>query len=308
MVVRFYSSTAQATTLTGSITNVSTTIVVAAVTGFPSSTPYTLALDYNTASEELVTVTATSGTTLTVTRGFDGTSATSHNAGAAVRHVSSAFDFATSRDHENATTGVHGLAPGAAIVGTTGAQTLANKTLTLPIINGVTFSGLMAGSLTAGTFTAPTINGATFNNIGPLLGWTTFTPNLQVGATPITGTAPAFNNGRYMKVGRTAHVHMETSGSSGMIIPGGDSSPITWNVPSVLAPRNPGSSSVSMGAGTASVNFILALGIGNAIYTSSQAGFIAWYTTTNGVATAFDGTALKAGYPVSLDLTYECAS
>lgn len=126
---RYYSSTAVETTLTGAINNSVTSISVASTTGFPGSLPYTLALDYGSASNELVEVTAVGGLTLTVTRGIDGTSATSHGAGAVVRHVSSARDFTDSRTHEASNTGVHGVS--GVIVDTLSPQTLENKTLDL---------------------------------------------------------------------------------------------------------------------------------------------------------------------------------
>jgi len=93
MARRYYSSTAQRTTLSSSISDVATSMVVGAVTGFPASTPYTLIIDQDTASEEVVTVTSRSGTTLTVTRAVDGTTATAHSAGATVNHGVSAQDF-----------------------------------------------------------------------------------------------------------------------------------------------------------------------------------------------------------------------
>lgn len=207
MTVRFYSSIAQETALVGSITNVSTTMTVVAVTGFPSSTPYTLAVDYNTATEELVTVTGTSGTLLTVTRGTDGTGAIAHNAGAKVRHVSSARDFADSRSHENATTDIHGVPPGAALVSTTGIQTLTNKTLTSPIVGSPVITGGSLGgaitstaTITTGTYTLPTINNGIFNNIttGP---WTAYSPTWKT----TTGAVTLGNgnvSGKYSKVGR----------------------------------------------------------------------------------------------------------
>lgn len=129
MATRYYSSVAAETTLVASITNGNTSIQVASATGLPALTPFTLALDYEAAVEELVEVTAVAGTTLTVTRGIDGTSAAAHNAGARVRHVSSARDFADSRTHESTATNVHGLAVGSAVVGTNDTQTLSNKTL-----------------------------------------------------------------------------------------------------------------------------------------------------------------------------------
>ena len=93
MARRHYSSIAQRTTLSGSILSGATTIAVVAVTGFPATKPYTLILDQDTVNEEVVTVTASSGTTLTVTRGVDGTTGVAHSAGATVNHGVSARDF-----------------------------------------------------------------------------------------------------------------------------------------------------------------------------------------------------------------------
>lgn len=90
---RYYSSTAVATTLSASANNSTTSITVTALSGYPAQFPYTAIIDPDTASEEVVTVTAASGTTLTVTRGSDGTTAVSHNAGAVFRHGVSARDF-----------------------------------------------------------------------------------------------------------------------------------------------------------------------------------------------------------------------
>lgn len=151
MTVRFYSSVAQETQLIASITGSSTVIQVASTTGFPASTPFTLSLDYESIGNELVDVTGVAGPSLTVTRGVDGTSATSHNAGARVRHVTSARDETDSRTHENSTTNVHGTGIGSAVVGTTTTQTLTNKTLTSPVLNG-------------GTINTITINNGTLNN------------------------------------------------------------------------------------------------------------------------------------------------
>lgn len=155
MTVRYYSSVATPTTLSSGINNSTTTIVVGSVTGFPTLYPYTLALDFDTALTELVDVTNAAGTTLTVTRAVDGTSATSHSAGAAVRHVASARDYADSRAHENSDSehGVTGF-----IVGTGSTQTLTNKTLTSPVINTPTITG---GTMTGTTLTSPTISNFT---------------------------------------------------------------------------------------------------------------------------------------------------
>jgi hypothetical protein len=93
MARRYYSSTAARTTLASGINNSTTTVSVVAVSGWPASFPYTLIIDQDTINEEIVEVTNRSGTTLTVTRGVDGTTAVSHDAGAAVNHGVSARDF-----------------------------------------------------------------------------------------------------------------------------------------------------------------------------------------------------------------------
>jgi hypothetical protein len=90
---RFYSSTAFAGTLTADINNVVTSFAVSTVTGHPSTYPYTIIVNENTANEEVMEVTNRSGTTLTVTRGVDGTTAVSHLSGASVKHGVSARDF-----------------------------------------------------------------------------------------------------------------------------------------------------------------------------------------------------------------------
>ena len=108
MARRYYSSTAVATTLSGNVNNSTTSITVTALSGFPNTTPWTALIDKDTASEEVVTVTNVSGTTLTVTRGVDGTSAVSHNAGASFSHGVSARDFDEANSHVNDTsTDVH---------------------------------------------------------------------------------------------------------------------------------------------------------------------------------------------------------
>lgn len=176
MVVRYYSSTAAETTLTGTINAGATTIVVGSVTGLPGSYPYTLALDYESVSEELVDVTAAAGTSLTVTRAVDGTNATSHSAGARVRHVSSARDYRDSRTHENTAGGVHGTT--GAVVGTTDTQTLSNKTIASPVLTG-TVSGnvTISGQTTWSGTTAIRINNA------PTATPTSTTHSFQIGAT-----------------------------------------------------------------------------------------------------------------------------
>ena len=109
MTLRYYTSQAQDTTITGNITSGATTMAVSSVTGWPTSYPFTLALDLNTSLEELVDVTNVSGLTVTITRAVDGSTASAHNVGAVVRHVISARDARESNSHVNATSSAHAI-------------------------------------------------------------------------------------------------------------------------------------------------------------------------------------------------------
>ena len=176
---RYYSATAVETTITAAIPSASqgdtyTSFVVASTSGFAASFPYTLLVNPDTNKEEVVTVTAGTGTTLQVVRGQDNTQAVAHSAGATVRHAVSAREFRELQTHiaargydadsgimTNIETHVHGLGTGdGSVVGTTKAQTLSNKTLST---TNNTFTGVatLAGSetLTNKLLTSPTVDG-----------------------------------------------------------------------------------------------------------------------------------------------------
>jgi hypothetical protein len=135
---RYYSSTAAKTTLSSSVDSSSASILLATASGLPSQYPFTLILDKDTANEEIVTVTGLVGSSYSVTRGVDGSTAKSHSVGATVEHGVSARDYAESRAHEVATN-AHGVTGD--VVGTGGAQTLTGKTLTTATLGSILDAG-----------------------------------------------------------------------------------------------------------------------------------------------------------------------
>ena len=127
MSARVYAGAATPTTLSGSITNVSTSGTITIATNWLTSGQFSIVVDPGLAGEEKILCTL-SGTTLTfITRGYDGTTAASHNSGAVVYPVPTAIDFSEANTHVNASSAVHGLA--GSVVGTTDTQVLTNKDL-----------------------------------------------------------------------------------------------------------------------------------------------------------------------------------
>ena len=177
---RNYSAIAVETTLGAALASQSqgdpnTSFVVASISGFPSTFPYTLLVDPDTNKEEVVTVYDGASTTLKVYRGQDGTQAVAHAAGATIRHGISAREFKELQTHiaargfasdsgilSGVDTHVHGIATGEGdVVGTLKTQTLSGKTMST---TNNTFTGVatLAGTetLTNKTLTTPIVDGS----------------------------------------------------------------------------------------------------------------------------------------------------
>jgi hypothetical protein len=125
--MRNYSSTAVATTLASAITSSDTSMTLSVATGLPS-VPFTLVIEPDTVYEEIVTVTARSGTSISaMSRGQESTTARSHASASVVKHMVTGRDLQDAQDHIENTTTAHGVT--GAVVGTTNSQTLTNKSI-----------------------------------------------------------------------------------------------------------------------------------------------------------------------------------
>jgi len=90
---RQYKGAAAPCTTTNSLTSADTSVTLSAITGWPSTAavPFYVVIDPGTSSEEKCSATI-SGSTLTLTRGQDDTTAVAHSSGATIYPVFSADD------------------------------------------------------------------------------------------------------------------------------------------------------------------------------------------------------------------------
>lgn len=121
-----------ASTLNGNITSSATTLVVTSASTFPSAPNFRIEID-----SEIMMVTGVSGTTFTVTRGYEGTTAASHTSAATVTHVFTAGVMAAAFPNSETCSGNVTMQQGCSyFVDTTGG--VANLTFPAPVAGGGT--------------------------------------------------------------------------------------------------------------------------------------------------------------------------
>lgn len=168
---RQYKGAPVATTTTNSLGTSDTSVTIASTTGWPSGTDvFYVVIDPGTSSEEKCRCTI-SGSTLTLTRAADNTTAVAHASGATIYPCATAVDF----DEANLVASVLVATAGATLtlptgtdtlVGRATTDTLTNKTLTSPVLTTPSISTMTTKGdiLAASAASTPTRVGVGANN------------------------------------------------------------------------------------------------------------------------------------------------
>ena len=243
-MTRYYSAVAVDNTLGSAITSGSTTATLnTSPIGYPSSFPFVLAIDYNAATEELVLVTAVSGTTISITRGFNGSTPQSHAVGAVIRHVITAQDLTDTQTHYNTalTDGAHGVTGSLATF--LGAPTSANLAA---VVTDETGSGSLVFA------TGPTINSPVITGTIAASGSTGSSGQyLSSTATGIAWVTPATTN--LVLNPQTGTTYTLVSSDLNKLVTLSNSSAITLTIPSATFTTGQAINIQQIGAGQVTV-------------------------------------------------------
>jgi len=286
-------------TLNGTISSSATTLVVTSATLFPSIPQFRIVVE-----AEIMIVTGVTGTTFTVTRGAEGTTAASHTSGVSVTHVLTAgalanFPIASA------------LLPTITITGdTSGSGSGGTIATTTTKINGVTVSG------TPATGNQPIASSSTVAAWGAL--------NLGGGPNYVTGQLPVANvaNGTSAQIlitnsGATSSVWVSVSGDAtisaagviavlkiaGITISG---TPVSGNQLIASSSTSAAWGSINLAGGSSYISGNLPIsniapGSLDQLFGTSHAGATEWFTPSGDVTLLSNGFTVTAlqGHPVS---------
>jgi hypothetical protein len=159
---------------------------------------FTVALDPDTTSEEIVFITASSSDTFTIVRARAGTSGVQHSAGATVKHVLTSDDLNAFKASISpvANVGFAGSTSGSTTVQATAVA--GTTTLTLPAATDTLVGKDTTDTLTNKTLTSPTVNTPTINDARQNI-----TLNAQTGTTY---TLVLTDNGRLVTLNNAAAI------------------------------------------------------------------------------------------------------
>lgn len=186
-----------ATTLNGTITSGATSLVVASSTGFPAAN-FRVRID-----DEYLLVTVVAGTTWTVTRAMESSTAAAHSNGAAVTHVLTAGGLVQAVAEANSPllsyTETTNTLNGAAISASVYFDVIANQTFIVgdanSIIEVVVLAGMIITTATVNTLVATRI---LIDSAGTPVAQTISSDILAVAGgfvNPMTGNAPVYLTG-----------------------------------------------------------------------------------------------------------------
>lgn len=195
----------------GGVDGSTTTIPATGLSGLPAF-PFTIFVE-----DEAMLVTGGTPTSLTVTRGYDGTTGAAHSGGVEIEHMVTAGHYNRAAQHVDATTNVHGVT--GALVGATMTQTLTNKTIQASKLD-LSYTGFPSTEtikITADDVTSQ--DGYVWDNTGGSTGnavevrsggtpRTTIGPNGQVSVSSATGNDKVIS----VKTASTEHLDITAEG------------------------------------------------------------------------------------------------